>query len=91
MRHEITEHGNEIEMRVTDTKGRGPGLLAAMQECQDGRCGCPTDQYERLEGMDIQTGDEGVTVTLRPRPGERLDVDELEACLEYTVAKAETE
>jgi hypothetical protein len=60
-----------------------------MQDCQQGRCGCPTDQYDRLAGMDVAATDDKVTVRLRPRSGERFDADELRACLDYTTAQAE--
>ena len=91
MRYKITEPGDTVEIRVTETGNRAAQLLASMQECQEGRCACPTDQYERLDGMDVQSGDDAITVTLRPRVGERLDVSELRRCLDYTVAKAQPE
>lgn len=90
MRYHVNERTDRVEMRVTETGDRTPQLLASMQECQDGRCECPTDQYDLLEAMDVQVGDDDITVTLRPRPGQRLDVGELKTCLHYTVTKAET-
>jgi hypothetical protein len=61
MRYQITERGDEVEMHVSETGDRAARLLASMQECQEGRCGCPTNQYERLEEMDVQAGDDQVT------------------------------
>ena len=91
MRYTITEPDETVEIRVTETGDRAAQLLTSMQECQQGRCACPTDQYERLEGMDVHSGNDAITLTLRPRAGERLDVNELRRCLDYTVAKAQPE
>ena len=89
MRYEITEQDAAVQIQVHHTAGRTPQLLAAMQDCQEGRCGCPTDQYDRLAAMDVAATDDEVTVRLQPQPGERLDPDELRACLNYTLAHTE--
>ena len=91
MRYEITEHDSGVEIRVQDTAGRTSEVLTSMQACQQGRCGCPTDQYDRLAGMDVAATDDEVSVRLTPKPGERFDSDELRACLDYTIAQAEQE
>jgi hypothetical protein len=65
-------------------------VLEALQECQEGRCGCPTDQYERLAGMDFATPDDEIRVTLRPRGGAALDTDAVRSCVEYMVQQAES-
>ena len=89
MRYEITEHDSDVEIRVQDAAGRTSQVLTSMQDCQQGRCGCPTDQYDRLAGMDVAATDDEVTVRLLPKTGERFDTDELRACLDYTIAQAE--
>jgi hypothetical protein len=88
MRYAITEHGADVEIRVHQTGERTPKLLASLQDCQQGRCGCPTDQYERLEDMAIHTGAEELTIRLHPRSGQRLDTGELQSCLDYIIAEA---
>lgn len=46
---------DEVTIDLVDTTDRARQVLEALQECQEGRCRCPTDQYERLAGMDIAT------------------------------------
>jgi hypothetical protein len=87
MPYEITEHEHDIHIRV-EADDRAPQLLAAMQECQEGRCTCPTDQYDRLDGMTIEPGADVITVTLHPRDGQHLDVEPLSRCLDYSIEKA---
>ena len=89
MRYEVTEREPDIEIHVSDAAGHTSQLLQSMQECHSGRCGCPTDQYDKLRAMDVDAGDDEVTVRLHPLPGERLDPDEIKACLDYTTTRAE--
>ena len=89
MRYSITGRGHDVEIRLRETGDRAPQLLASLQECREGSCGCPTDQYDRLADMAIEVDADEVALRLRPRDGERLDVGKLQACLDYTVAEAQ--
>jgi hypothetical protein len=91
MEYRIGHTGDEVTIDLSGTAGRTPQVLEALHECQEGRCGCPTDQYERLAGMDIATTEDQIRVTLRPREGATLDTDAVRSCVEYTVQQAETE
>jgi len=90
MRYDITEDGEAVEILVHDAGGRAPQVLASLQSCQEGRCGCPTDQYDRLESIEVGGGDGELTIHLTPRPGEHLDPDALRACMDYTLESAST-
>jgi hypothetical protein len=91
MKYTIGQTGDEVTIDLSGTAGRTPQVLEALHKCQEGRCACPTDQYERLAGMDIATTDDEIRVTLRPREGATLDTDAVRLCVEYTVQQAETE
>lgn len=91
MRYQITHAGDDVEIQVQDTGESAPQLLAALQECRDGRCGCPTDQYDRLADMAIQVGTDEVAVHLHAREGEPLDVGQLQSCLDYTITAAQAD
>jgi hypothetical protein len=86
MRYEVNEHETDVEIQVSDAAGRISRVLQSMRECQAGQCGCPTNQYDRLAGMDVHAGGDEVTVLLRPLPDQRLDVEQLRVCLDYTIA-----
>ncbi len=85
--YELVEHGTAVEVRVSGAAGHEPELLKSLRDCQSGRCGCPTRQYDRLAAMDVETGDGAVTIRLQPRSGQRLDPNELRACLDNTLTK----
>ena len=88
---ELTRRGSEVEIQVRGTAEQEPQLIESFQDCQSGHCSCPTDQYERLESMTMESENGNITMLLRPRPGEHFDIEQIRACLDYTVAQAEQE
>lgn len=91
MRYEVSEQGGDVEIRVQQAGEHTSQLLASLQDCQHGRCGCPTDQYDRLEDMTIHTDPDELTIRLRPREGQRFDTEELQSCLDYTITEAQND
>lgn len=89
MRYQVTERESDVEIRVSDAAGHTTELLQSMRECQSGQCGCPTDQYDKLAAMDVDAGEDEVTVRLQPQAGERLDPEAIEACLDFTTKLAD--
>lgn len=89
MRYSISDDGDDVEIRVQETGEHTPQLLASLRQCQDGNCGCPTDQYDRLADMSVDVAGDEVAIRLRPRSGERLDVGQLQDCLDYTLAQSQ--
>jgi hypothetical protein len=87
--YEIADVESQVEIRMHTTAQQEPCVIGSLQDCASGTCGCPTDQYDRLESMDLDTSGGSITVRLHPLPGEHLDTNEIRACLEYTLAQIE--
>lgn len=77
-----TETGIEID--VTDLEGKKDQLLEAFQECSEGRCTCPTDEYHKLAALQVIDSGDTIQLSLMVKPDERLDATEIERCLDYT-------
>ena len=88
--YEVHEDAATVSIPVdgVDDERQERELLEAFDECRGGRCTCPTDQYDKLESMQVERGDGAIRLTLEPKPGARFDTTELQACLEHTVGKA---
>lgn len=91
MKYQIKSTEDHIEIHVADveTPAKQQQLLQAFQECQEGACSCPTNEYKKLEVMEIQEENGSLTLNLTPKSGLELDKSELAACLEYTKKKVE--
>lgn len=88
-RYEIHEEGTAVSIKLTNVEGKQERLLEAFGECQTGQCSCPTDQYEKVAGMQLHSDEQQVTIQLEPVTGERFDTDAIGACLDYTIAETE--
>ena len=89
-RYRIDERGASVAIELTEVGGQQGQLLKAFGECQAGHCSCPTDEYQKLSGMAVEQGDGVIRLRLDAKRGEKFDVAEIAACLEYTTAKAAT-
>ncbi len=77
-----TETGIEID--VTNLEGKQEQLMEAFQECSEGRCTCPTNEYQKVEKLDIAGSDDAIQLKIIAKPDEQIDTTEIEKCLEYT-------
>ena len=84
MKYKIDKNDEGIEICVDDVKRNKDTLLKAFQECQEGRCSCPTEEYKKLESMQIEQREDGIRLRLKSKQGIELDKSEMNRCLEYT-------
>lgn len=87
MRYKIETDKNRVDIEVTETGGKQDKLLAAFQQCQQGRCACPTREYSKLESLEIEADEDSIRLKLESKPGEKFNESEIGKCLEYTRAK----
>jgi hypothetical protein len=89
VRHRIEQDAEGFAIELTGVAGRLEELLDAFEECQSGQCTCPTDEYQKMAGIDVASTDDEIVLRLAAKPGARFDPDEISACLDYTVSKIE--
>ena len=61
-------------------------ILKNLQDCKDGNCSCPTNEYEKLENINIEVKDElnEIQVDLKPKKGVDISINEIKKCLDHT-------
>lgn len=84
MKHQIHERGTKLNIEINGLRGKQKELMKAFQDCQEGRCACPTTEYRKLETLEIDPIEDGLTLRLEPKSGMRFDPSEIEKCLQYT-------
>jgi hypothetical protein len=87
MKFQINEKDQGLAIEVNDLQGKQKALLATFQECQQGRCSCPTKEYKKLSTFSMEVGNDCVHLHLQARPGEHIDQSEIKRCLKFTEAK----
>ncbi len=88
-RYAITADAGEVAIEIKGVADKQDELLAAFGECQQGQCSCPTDEYEKVESMEVVPSRDAISIRLVAKPGEQLDRHEISTCLDYTLAKTE--
>lgn len=77
-----------VAIELTDVGSEREALLGAFDECQQGRCTCPTDEYEKVAAMTMRPEDDHIEIQLRAKDGASFDTDEITACLDYTTKRS---
>lgn len=76
-----------LTVEVTEIEGQQEWLLTEFQACRDGRCSCPTDEYAKLETLEIDESSASIRLRLKAKAGQAFDQGEIERCLEHTAGK----
>lgn len=84
MKHVVEQTPEGLRIRASVPIERQQALVDELEKCAGGNCSCPTPQYEKVTGVQVNSGPDGVTVNLTVKPGERVDVADIENCLEHT-------
>ena len=88
MKYSISETNKGIEIQVENIGERKAELLESFQACQEGRCSCPTEEYKKLESLDIVQNGDAIHLQLKALAGETFNVNEINRCLEHTTQQA---
>lgn len=91
MKYKVESNKKEVHIEISETEGKQDKLLAAFQKCQQGRCTCPTQEYSKLESLEIEHSDDTLRLKLKSKPGEKLGQTEIDKCLEHTTGKVMNE
>ena len=81
----INADDSSVTIEITGVAGRQAELLEAFGECQEGRCSCPTNEYEKVAAMHVEPSGDRIAIRLQAKPGTRFDTSEIAACLDDTV------
>ena len=87
MKYKIDQNKNGIDISFADVKNDKQKLLEAFRECQEGRCSCPTQEYKKLDSLEVEHNADGIQLRLKSRHGETIDKAEIAKCLEYTAER----
>lgn len=87
MKSRITTNKNGIDIDITELEGKKEELLEAFQECSEGRCTCPTQEYEKMETLNIIDTEKSIQLSIKSKDNEVIDTREINKCLEYTKNK----
>ena len=91
MKYKIDINNNGLDISISDVKSKKKELLEAFQECKEGRCSCPTEEYKKLESLQIEEVGKSIKLYLKSINGAELDKYEITKCIEYTEKRVKEE
>ena len=89
MKYKISEKQDGIDISVNDIKTGKEKLVEAFNECREGKCSCPTEEYKKLDSLEMEEKDDSIELKLKSRQGEKIVKSEIEKCLAYTSERIE--
>ena len=87
MKRVVKSNPDGLTIEVSSNPEQQERLLAEFLACREGRCSCPTDEYEKLDSLEIAVQPEKISLRLRVRTGQVLDSHDIEKCLDHTESK----
>jgi hypothetical protein len=93
MKYAIKGRPQGLEIEIEDLGNKQQQVLESLQACAEGKCSCPTSQYEKLDAIQISPSPGSVSIELKAKAGETIKQYDIEKCLDYTaeqVAKSKS-
>ena len=78
METKIVSQADGVQINVREIGSHAEELMEAFQECKEGRCSCPTNEYEKVESIEVEQSGEGISLTVKSKAGTQIDVAEIE-------------
>ena len=73
--------GTKLVVAIEDVSDKS-AILNTIQGCADGQCACSTDEYQKVESMDIITGPNSIQLNIEVKLGEVIDPNCISDCLD---------
>ena len=87
MKHQIKQDAEGLMVEISGDEVKRDELLAEFQACREGRCTCPTNEYEKLESLKIEAPPGKIRLKLKAKSGQMFEQTEIEKCLEHADSK----
>lgn len=84
MKYQIMTKPDGIDIEVSEVAGKETQLLEAFRECQAGRCTCPTNEYAKLDALELDQSPGTLHLRLKAKQGVEFDQTKIERCLDHT-------
>lgn len=85
----IKEKNDHVIVNINKIEDKKELILQNLNDCKEGKCSCPTNEYDKLNKLDIQVNNEvsEIIIDLEPKEGQKIAVSEIQKCLDYTTKK----
>ena len=75
-----TQSGSSLVVNIDDVPDKN-AILETIQGCADGSCACSTDEYQKIESMQIVPAANSIQLNIEVKVGEIIDPNCISECL----------
>jgi hypothetical protein len=75
--------GTSLIVNIDNVKDK-QAILETIEGCADGSCVCSTDEYQKVETMQILSGPKSIQLNVQVKSGEVIDPNCISDCLNPT-------
>ncbi len=75
-----TQSGSSLVVKIENVTDKN-AVLKKIQGCADGNCACSTDEYQKVETMQILPGANSIQLNIDVKAGEIIDPNCVSECL----------
>ena len=72
--------GTSLTVQIDDVTDQN-AILETIQGCADGNCACSTDEYQKVESIQIHPGANSIQLNIEVKAGEIIDPNCISECL----------
>ena len=86
MKIKSTQVGQALTVNIGDVTNQS-AILETIAGCADGTCACSTDEYKKVQSIDIVSGPDSIQLNIEVKPGEVIDPNCISDCLSPAAEK----
>lgn len=80
MKVESSQIGTKLVVNLTNLENQ-KSVIETLNSCADGKCACSSDEYKKVEKMDVEVGHNTIQINIAVKPGEIIDPNCISDCL----------
>lgn len=84
MQYKIESVEHKLNIYIKSKADEREALLSNFELCQKGHCSCPTDEYKKLQTLNISSLNDELVLNLEAKPNQVFNINEIQKCLDYT-------
>lgn len=73
--------GTKLTVLLDDVQDKD-AIIEIIGGCADGNCACSTDEYQKVETLQIVPGPNSIQLNIEVKPGEVIDPNCISECLD---------
>ena len=81
MKIESTQVGQKLTVNLDEVTDK-ENVIETIGGCADGSCACSTDEYQKVQSIEIVPGKNSIQLNIEVKPGEVIDPACISECLD---------